>query len=163
MRNFFRKLMYGRYGYDQLNLFLLSLCLICWILCTFLKNTTVSSILSVLGYVLILFSLFRSFSTTGGAARITNSSPSLTPSPAGSARCVLRPVTGSTNTSAAPTAGRCCGSPRAREKSPSPAATAAPPSRKKPESLTYSTALRIRIRSAVILWVRFSSGSGSKA
>lgn len=165
MRNFFRKLMYGRYGYDQLNLFLLSLCLICWILCTFLKNTTVSSILSVLGYVLILFSLFRSFSRNYDRRRSENNKfLSITnPSPAGSARCVLRPVTGSTNTSAAPTAGRCCGSPRAREKFPSPAATAAPPSRKKPESLTYSTALRIQIRSAVILWVRFSSGSGSKA
>ncbi len=72
MRNFFRKLMYGRYGYDQLNLFLLSLCLICWILCTFLKNTTVSSILSVLGYVLILFSLFRSFSRNYDRRRSEN-------------------------------------------------------------------------------------------
>lgn len=55
--NFFRKLMYGRYGYDQLNLFLLILCLICWLLSSFLKNVTVSSIFSVLGYALIFFSL----------------------------------------------------------------------------------------------------------
>ena len=62
MRNFFRKVMYGRYGYDQLNLFLLILCLICWILSSFLKNEMVSSLFSILGYILILFSLFRSFS-----------------------------------------------------------------------------------------------------
>lgn len=72
MRNFLRKLMYGRYGYDQLNLFLLILCLICWILCTFLKNNTVSSIFSVLGYALILFSLFRSLSRNYDRRRSEN-------------------------------------------------------------------------------------------
>ena len=36
--NFLRKLMYGRYGSDQLNLFLLIACLICWLLCRFIRH-----------------------------------------------------------------------------------------------------------------------------
>lgn len=72
MRNFFRKLMYGRYGYDQLNLFLLILCLICWIVSTFLKNNTITVILSFLGYLLIVFSLFRSFSRNYDRRRSEN-------------------------------------------------------------------------------------------
>lgn len=72
MRNFFHKLMYGRYGYDQLNLFLLVVCLICWILSLFLKTGTISSILSILGYLLIVFSLFRSFSRNYDRRRSEN-------------------------------------------------------------------------------------------
>ena len=133
MRNFFRKLMYGRYGYDQLNLFLLSLCLICWILCTFLKNTTVSSILSVLGYVLILFSLFRSFSRNSRPAAqrgITNSSPSLTPHPP------VRQMRAQTcdrehKYFRCPNCGQMLRVPKGKGKFPSPAATAAPPFQKK--------------------------------
>lgn len=55
--NFLRKLMYGRYGSDQLNLFLLIACLLCWILCRFVKVSIVAQLLSVVGYVLILYSL----------------------------------------------------------------------------------------------------------
>ena len=60
--NFLRKLMYGRYGSDQLNLFLLIACLICWLLCRFIKAPIVVQILSVAGYVLIFYSLYRTFS-----------------------------------------------------------------------------------------------------
>ncbi len=72
MGNFFRKLMYGRYGYDQLNLCLLILCLICWLLSSFLKNVTASSIFSILGYILIFYSLFRSFSRNYDRRRSEN-------------------------------------------------------------------------------------------
>lgn len=70
--NFFRKLMYGRYGSDQLNLFLLILCLVCWLLCTFIKVIMLSRILSIVGYVLILLSLFRSFSRSYDRRRAEN-------------------------------------------------------------------------------------------
>lgn len=70
--NFFRKLMYGRYGSDQLNLFLLVLCLICWLLCSFIKVTVVDQVLSVIGYVLIIFSLYRSFSRNYDRRRAEN-------------------------------------------------------------------------------------------
>lgn len=136
MGNFFRKLMYGCYGYDQLNLFLLILCLICWLLSSFLKNVTVSSIFSVLGYALIFFSLFRSFSRNYDRRRSENSRFLSITSPITRLfrQSAPRPVTGITNISAVPPAGSCCGSPRARGRSPSPAATAAPPSRRKLES-----------------------------
>ena len=54
--------MYGRYGSDQLNLFLLIACLLCWVLCRFVKVSIVAQLLSVVGSVLILYSLYRTFS-----------------------------------------------------------------------------------------------------
>ena len=70
--NFLRKLMYGRYGSDQLNLFLLIACLICWLLCRFIKAPIVVQILSVAGYVLIFYSLYRTFSRNYDRRRAEN-------------------------------------------------------------------------------------------
>ena len=70
--NFLRKLMYGRYGSDQLNLFLLILCLICWLLCSLVKLPLAAQILSTVGYVLILFSLYRTFSRNYDRRRAEN-------------------------------------------------------------------------------------------
>ena len=70
--NFLRKLMYGRYGSDQLNLFLLIACLLCGILCRFVKVSIVAQLLSVVGYVLILYSLYRTFSRNYDRRRAEN-------------------------------------------------------------------------------------------
>lgn len=64
--------MYGRYGSDQLNLFLLIACLICWLLCNFIKVATISRILTFVGYVLILYSLYRTFSRNYDRRRAEN-------------------------------------------------------------------------------------------
>ena len=62
MRNFLRGLMYGRYGNDQLNLFLMILCLADWIACLLIKQPMAERILSVLGYLLVFCALFRCMS-----------------------------------------------------------------------------------------------------
>ena len=64
--------MYGRYGSDQLNLFLLIACLLCWVLCRFVKVSIVAQLLSVVGYVLILYSLYRTFSRNYDRRRAEN-------------------------------------------------------------------------------------------
>lgn len=62
IRNFFSRLMYGRYGSDQLNHFLLVLFWILWLVDIFVKNAIASTILSTVAYVCILFALFRMLS-----------------------------------------------------------------------------------------------------
>ena len=57
---------------DQLNLFLLIACLICWLLCRFIKAPIVVQILSVAGYVLIFYSLYRTFSRNYDRRRAEN-------------------------------------------------------------------------------------------
>ena len=74
--NFLRKLMYGRYGSDQLNLFLLVACLICWLLCRFIKAPIVVQILSSTP------STAPSLGTmTADGQKTTDFYPSQTPSP----------------------------------------------------------------------------------
>ena len=58
--NFLRKLMYGRYGSDQLNLFLLIACLICWLLCRFIKAP------------IVVQTLYRTFSRNYDRRRAEN-------------------------------------------------------------------------------------------
>lgn len=62
IRNFLTRLMYGRYGTDQLNTFLLVLFWILWLMNLFVRNYTVSALLSTLTYVCIFYSLFRMMS-----------------------------------------------------------------------------------------------------
>ncbi len=66
MRNFFSRLMYGRYGSDQLNLFLLVAWLVFYLLSVLarsvLKIALLSSIFMFLAYVCIIWEIFRMFS-----------------------------------------------------------------------------------------------------
>ena len=59
IRNFLSRLMYGRYGSDQLNHFLLILFWVLWIVDLFVGNATASLILSTLSWVALLVSIFR--------------------------------------------------------------------------------------------------------
>lgn len=66
MRNFFSRLMYGRYGSDQLNLFLMIAWLVFYLLSVLarsvLKIALLSSIFMFLAYVCIIWEIFRMFS-----------------------------------------------------------------------------------------------------
>ena len=62
IRNFLSRLMYGRYGGDQLNTFLLILFWVFWLVDIIVGNALVSSILSTLSWIAIVLSLFRMFS-----------------------------------------------------------------------------------------------------
>ncbi len=61
-RNFFSRLMYGRYGSDQLNNVLLVLFWVFWLLDIFISISIVSTILSLLCYACLFISLFRMMS-----------------------------------------------------------------------------------------------------
>ena len=58
MRNFFQRLMYGRYGGDQLNMFLLVLYLVFYLLAAL----TSLQVLSIIGTVSLLVALIRMLS-----------------------------------------------------------------------------------------------------
>ncbi len=66
MRNFFSRLMYGRYGSDQLNLFLLGAWVVFYILSLLFSSvfqvSALASLFMILAYVCIILELFRMFS-----------------------------------------------------------------------------------------------------
>lgn len=66
MRNFFSRLMYGRYGSDQLNLFLLGVWLVCYLLAVVFRTVVhvpiLSALFMLLSYICIILELFRMFS-----------------------------------------------------------------------------------------------------
>lgn len=65
IRNFFSRLMYGRYGSDQLNLFLMGTWLVLYLLSVLLqvaKLNLPATILYILAYVCIILGIFRMFS-----------------------------------------------------------------------------------------------------
>ena len=62
IRNYLQRLMYGRYGTDQLNIFLLVLFWLLWIVELFVKNSVAHSILNVLSLVFLFLSIFRMMS-----------------------------------------------------------------------------------------------------
>lgn len=72
IRNFFSRLMYGRYGSDQLNIFLIVLFCLLSIVDTFVKNSIASMILSTLSYLCLLFALFRLLSRNYSRRRSEN-------------------------------------------------------------------------------------------
>ena len=55
-------MMYGRYGQDQLNLFLLGLSLLVWVAGAFVKVPLAARILSAAGYVFLILVFYRMFS-----------------------------------------------------------------------------------------------------
>ena len=72
MRNFLRGLMYGRYGHDQLNLFLMVLCLADAIACVLVKRPLAERILSVAGYLLFMYVIYRGLSRNYHRRRAEN-------------------------------------------------------------------------------------------
>lgn len=64
--------MYGRYGSDQLNIFLIVLFWLLWIVDIFVKNNIASAILSTVAYLCILFAIFRMLSRNYGRRRGEN-------------------------------------------------------------------------------------------
>lgn len=72
IRNFFSRLMYGRYGNDQLNIFLTILFWLLWIAEIFIKNQTADSILSTLSLVVLVVMIFRLMSRNYGRRHAEN-------------------------------------------------------------------------------------------
>ena len=59
MRNFISRLMYGRYGSDALNLFLLMAGLVLYLLGVLIPVRVVAVVLRVAGYAAVIFSVYR--------------------------------------------------------------------------------------------------------
>ncbi len=57
-----RNFMYGRYGNDKLNMFLLGIGVVLCLISLFVQNLTVNWVLTVLSYVLMIWVIFRSLS-----------------------------------------------------------------------------------------------------
>lgn len=76
MRNFFSRLMYGRYGSDQLNLFLLGLWLVCYLLALVFRTAVhiplLSALFMLISYLCIILELFRMFSRNYNRRRREN-------------------------------------------------------------------------------------------
>ncbi len=72
IRGFFQRLMYGRYGADQLNITLLVLFWVLWLASYFISIGLVSNILLLLSYAAIAYSIFRMFSRNCSARQREN-------------------------------------------------------------------------------------------
>lgn len=72
IRNFFSRLMYGRYGSDMLSLFLVSVSLVLWIISSLVKIQAVSTILWVISYAALILAIFRMFSRNYARRRAEN-------------------------------------------------------------------------------------------
>ena len=57
-----RRFMYGRYGNDRLNMFLLITGVIICLISMFVRNLTVNIVLTVISYALMIWAIFRSMS-----------------------------------------------------------------------------------------------------
>ena len=68
IRNALQRFMYGRYGNDQLNLFLMGLYLLLYLICIFVR----SELLYLLGFVLLAVTLFRLLSRNIERRRMEN-------------------------------------------------------------------------------------------
>lgn len=139
IRNAIQRFMYGRYGGDQLNVFLLVLYLIFY----FISIWTNFLPLYWLSLVVIVWGLFRMLSRNLPAGGRRTPSLCSWPDRPSTGSTSAAPCTGTRSTaiSAAPAAVSSSGYPRARERSPSPAAAAAPSSRKKAEDTRTAQAL----------------------
>lgn len=62
IRNFFSRLMYGRYGTDQLNIFLSIFFLLLWVIELFVRNQIALAILQGISTICVFFVFFRTFS-----------------------------------------------------------------------------------------------------
>lgn len=62
LRERFQRMMYGRYGNDQLGKFCFVAYLVCWVLMMFSRGTRIALVLNGLCYVLVIVYVFRFFS-----------------------------------------------------------------------------------------------------
>jgi len=72
IRNFFSRLMYGRYGSDMLSLVLVCGSLILWLLSGLIQVDALSIILWALSYAAMIWSIFRMFSRNYAKRRAEN-------------------------------------------------------------------------------------------
>ena len=72
IRNFFSRLMYGRYGSDMLSLVLVTGSLILWILSGLIPVEIISTILWVVSYAGLILAIFRMFSRNYAKRRSEN-------------------------------------------------------------------------------------------
>ena len=119
IRNAIRRFMYGRYGNDQLNLFLMGLYLLLYLVFMFTRL----DLLYIASFALLACTLFRLLSRN------------MAPSSAGCACAAPSAGIRSMSISNAPAAANSSASPGGGAKSPSPAAAAALASRKSVDHL----------------------------
>ena len=72
IRNFLQRLMYGRYGTDQLNLFLLVVFLLLWLAEAFVRNQIAAAVLSWISLLLAAAMIFRIMSRNYSRRRAEN-------------------------------------------------------------------------------------------
>lgn len=72
IRNFISRMMYGRYGSDQLNTFLLILFWVLWVINLFVSNATASTVLRTVSLLVMLLCLFRLMSRNYSRRRAEN-------------------------------------------------------------------------------------------
>lgn len=72
IRNFFQKLMYGRYGSDQLNIFLLVLFWVLWLINLVVAHAAVSLVLDIVAWIVFFFAFFRLMSRNYSRRRAEN-------------------------------------------------------------------------------------------
>lgn len=72
IRNFLQRLMYGRYGTDQLNLFLLVVFLLLWLAEAFVRNQVAIAVLSWISLLLAAAMIFRIMSRNYSRRRAEN-------------------------------------------------------------------------------------------
>lgn len=72
IRNFIQRLMYGRYGTDQLNLFLLVVFFLLWLAQAFVRNQIAAAVLSWVSLLLAAAMIFRIMSRNYSRRRAEN-------------------------------------------------------------------------------------------
>ena len=72
IRNFIQRLMYGRYGTDQLNLFLLVVFFLLWLAQAFVRNQIAAAVLSWVSLLLAAAMIFRIMSRNYSRRRADN-------------------------------------------------------------------------------------------
>lgn len=72
IRNFLQRLMYGRYGTDQLNLFLLVVFFLIWLAEVFVRNQIAAAVLSWISLLLAAAMIFRIMSRNYSRRRAEN-------------------------------------------------------------------------------------------
>ena len=72
IRNFFNRLMYGRYGSDSLSLFLVTAGLVVWLISQFVRIGWLSAVLWIISYAALIWAIFRMFSRNYARRRSEN-------------------------------------------------------------------------------------------
>lgn len=62
LRERFQRMMYGRYGQDQLGMFCFAAYIVIWIVALLFRGTRIALVLTTLGYLFVIVYFFRFFS-----------------------------------------------------------------------------------------------------